>query len=416
MAADAIPEMWHFVEPASKLDALTSRVVAPEETERRLRLILPRIPVTRIADLTPLDRLGLPVYSATTPLARDLTTHMGKGLNAVSARVSALMEAVERVSAETAPATSLVRASFEELSKQPGSRPVDPQTFHLPSDSAYAPERPFFWMRGYDLLADRSVLLPADLALSPPCEGILRDVDTNGLASGNTHLEAVIHALSEVIERDVQSQLEFTALFADPEDPRPPASLVDLGSLPEQASRWIERLHSRGLEVILHETTGEIGVPVFRTLLMDTSYPAPGGELPRTFLGFGCALDAEAALLRSLSEAIQALLALIQGARDSFNVFLGSRRNASRRASLHSWLAAPSIRFSHTADRASSDLREDLAKLLERVSAAGFENVIAVDLTRPDWGVPAVRVRIPGISCFSVNRRRVDWRCLRYLL
>jgi len=57
-----------------------------------------------------------------------------------------------------------------------------------------------------------------------------------------------------------------------------------------------------------------------------------------------------------------------------------------------------------------------LAFLLEGLRAAGFERVIAVDLTRPDLDVPVVRVRVPGLSCFAVDRRRVGWRCLRHLL
>src|SRR5271168_1445741 len=86
---------WEFgLSP--KIVPSVSRVTSPEETERRVVPLLTRLPVTRIADLTPLDEIRLPVFTAVTPLARDLTTHMGKGTDATSARVSALMEAVER--------------------------------------------------------------------------------------------------------------------------------------------------------------------------------------------------------------------------------------------------------------------------------------------------------------------------------
>ena len=89
-----------------------SRITPPEETERRIVPLLARIPVTRIADLTPLDEIRLPVFTVVTPLAKDLTTHMGKGIDATSARVSALMEAVERISAETVPTAMTVHSSF----------------------------------------------------------------------------------------------------------------------------------------------------------------------------------------------------------------------------------------------------------------------------------------------------------------
>jgi len=41
---------------------------------------------------------------------------------------------------------------------------------------------------------------------------------------------------------------------------------------------------------------------------------------------------------------------------------------------------------------------------------------IAVDLTNADWGIPVVRVRIPRLSPYSVNMRRLGPRCFRHLL
>src|ERR1700739_205690 len=101
---------WEF-SSSQKIMPQASRVTPPEETERGVIPLLARLPVTRIADLTPLDEIRLPVFTAVTPLAKDLTTHMGKGTDATSARVSALMEAVERISAETAPTAMTNRSS-----------------------------------------------------------------------------------------------------------------------------------------------------------------------------------------------------------------------------------------------------------------------------------------------------------------
>ena len=103
-------------EPTHKVDRLASRVVPLEETVARVEAFLDAVPVTRISDLMALDELCLPVCCAVTPLARDLTTHLGKGPTPLAARVSALMEAVERVSAEDVPvAAPTVRASFIEM-------------------------------------------------------------------------------------------------------------------------------------------------------------------------------------------------------------------------------------------------------------------------------------------------------------
>lgn len=405
---------WSFA-PSPKLAAASSRTVLPAVTEERLRAAVRALPISRVSDLTPLDRVRLPVFSAVTPLARDLTTHLGKGVDAQSARVSALMEAVERVSAEAPPPGSTLRASFAELARR-GRRPVAPEILDLPSDTSYAPDCELTWMESWDLLSGEPVLLPADLVLSPPSEGVLREVDTNGLASGNTRLEAIVHALCEVIERDAQGQIEFLARFADPLDPRPWFPPVDLESLPKEASGWVARLRSQGFEVLIQDMTGDLGIPTFRTTLSDFSYPSPEGLITVSSLGWGTALHSGAALLRSLTEAVQTRVGFIQAARDALNRTQVGSRAATRGDHLRHLLPARSIPFAAIPSFATLDLREDLDLLLKRLSATGIRQVIVTDLTRRDLDIPVVRARVPGLTSFSVNHRRVGWRCLRHLL
>jgi len=403
---------WIF-SPSPKISPVSSRTVPPGETEARLGPVLGRVPVTRISDLTPLDPIRLPVFSAVTPLARDLTTHMGKGPDAVSARVSALMEAVERVSAETAPPGSTRQARFADLGE---TAAIDPESLDLPSDSLYSPEREITWIESFDLLAGRSVLLAADLALNPPREGVLQEVDTNGLASGNTRLEAVVHALSEVIERDAISQTELIAHFADPADLRPPGHEVAPATLPETARSWIERLLGAGLDVTVQDITTDLGVATFCATIIDYSFPSPAGPITLHSPGWGAAVNAEAAVLRAVTEAVQSRLGAVQRARDSFNVFRTGARRASRSERLRRLQASHRLPFGRTPSFESVDLRADLEHLLGCLASAGLDRVVATDLTRPDFGIPVVRVRVPGLACYSVNRRRIGWRCLRHLL
>ncbi len=85
--------------PYQKVSDLVPRVITAEATLRRVVPLAPLVPITRIADISPLDRLRIPVFCAVTPLALDLTTHLGKGARPADAKASAVMEAVERVSA-----------------------------------------------------------------------------------------------------------------------------------------------------------------------------------------------------------------------------------------------------------------------------------------------------------------------------
>ena len=408
-------DIWAF-SPSPKLSANSARTVPVAQTALRLDEVIGRIPVTRVADLTPLDYLRLPVFSAVTPLARDLTTHLGKGEDSASARVSALMEAVERVSAETPPLGAIRRASYVSLCRAGGVRPADPVQFDLPSDSSYSPEAEFDWIEAHDIANDFPLLLPVDLACSPPSEGILRQVDTNGLASGNTRLEAVVHALCEVIERDAISQHEFRTLFGEPTDPRPPATPIELDGLGGPVGYWIERIRAHGLEIVVHDITADIAVATFRAFLIDAAFPTLQGPIPARFPGFGTHPNAQLALLRAVTEAIQSRLAAIQGARDAFNVLPDTTRRSTRLERAREVGVRASRTLAATPSHAHDDLRDDLRYLLSALRDAGFGQVIAVDLTRDDLRLPVVRVRVPGLACFVVNRRRVGRRLLRYLV
>src|SRR4029079_741138 len=73
----------------------THRAAAPEATVARFTRHARALGITRIADITGLDYLGLPVFLPIRPNARALSVSQGKGLDAASARASAFMEAAE---------------------------------------------------------------------------------------------------------------------------------------------------------------------------------------------------------------------------------------------------------------------------------------------------------------------------------
>jgi ribosomal protein S12 methylthiotransferase accessory factor len=141
-----------------------------------------------------------------------------------------------------------------------------------------------------------------------------------------------------------------------------------------------------------------------------------------SFLGYGTHPNAAVALSRSLTEAVQSRLGTIQGARDSFNTGPTNPRRAARgervRAELRQRLRSRIglAAFDDVPSTNHGDVRDDLRWLLERLRASGVDRVIAVDLTRAEFAVPVVRVRVAGLSSYLTNRRRVNQRCLRHLL
>ena len=80
----------------------THRAIPPKQTIENVKGKLRRIGVTRIAEITHLDRLGIPIYSAIRPLAAEgaISIYAGKGATKHQAKASAMMEAFERYSAE----------------------------------------------------------------------------------------------------------------------------------------------------------------------------------------------------------------------------------------------------------------------------------------------------------------------------
>ncbi|MCK7501322.1 MAG: YcaO-like family protein [Comamonadaceae bacterium] len=76
---------------------------SPEETLRAgARPRLPAAGITRVADITNLDRIGIPVFSSIRPMADRgaISVYNGKGATPTEAKVSAMMEGLERYSAE----------------------------------------------------------------------------------------------------------------------------------------------------------------------------------------------------------------------------------------------------------------------------------------------------------------------------
>lgn len=73
----------------------THRSAAPTKTIARLLPYLSDMGITRIANVTGLDRIGIPVVMVTRPNSRSVSVSQGKGLDLDAAKASALMEAVE---------------------------------------------------------------------------------------------------------------------------------------------------------------------------------------------------------------------------------------------------------------------------------------------------------------------------------
>jgi ribosomal protein S12 methylthiotransferase accessory factor len=374
----------------------THRAAAPEATVERVGRLMPVLGITRVANVTGLDSVGIPVVMVCRPNSRSLAVSQGKGLTLTAARASGLMEAAEGYHAEriTLP---LKLASYNELRFTHAV--TDPAVLARLSTSAFHGDLRLLWIEGWDAVAGTAVWLPyesvhTDFTLPlPPGSGCF-PLTGNGLASGNHRLEAMSHALAEVIERDADALWE----IAGPEAWT--RTRLDLGSVDDPACcEVLDRLDGAGVSVAAWETTSDLGVAAFRCVILDRSVNPVRPLGPNQ--GTGCHPSRGVALLRALTEAVQSRLTGIAGSRDDLRRSrYAALQDLDALEVLQAGLAAPGPRrdFRDAPDWEGNTFEEDLLWMLGRLSAAGLHQVLAVDLTRPGLEIPVVRVVVPGLE------------------
>src|SRR5215217_3573792 len=115
------------------------RTLPPRETIRRVTPLMPIVGVTRVAEVTGLDRVGIPNFSTVRPRERGegLSYYNGKGSTPLAAKAGALMEAIERYSGESCdlPTYYCDRA---EMARRGAT--VDPTEIIAPQVAEYQPE------------------------------------------------------------------------------------------------------------------------------------------------------------------------------------------------------------------------------------------------------------------------------------
>jgi ribosomal protein S12 methylthiotransferase accessory factor len=254
------------------------------------------------------------------------------------------------------------------------------------------------WIESVDLLRGGGTWLPFECVHidcarpAHPGAGAF-SCSSNGLASGNNIWEASIHAITEVIEREGLHQ--FDALTADAQDVRK----IRLESIDDSGARSVLDLYERAeMDVAVWETTEHTGIPAFKCGIMART--GAKHERPGTFYGSGCHPSRDVAVCRALTEAAQSRLTLISGARDDmprslFETEANPERMAADRALFARGSAGRSFADSPSFD--TDDLEHDMRWLLSRLEAAGYGSALLVDLTLPAFGVPVVRVVIPGV-------------------
>jgi ribosomal protein S12 methylthiotransferase accessory factor len=376
----------------------TQRTAPPEQTLEMIRAAAPTVGLTRLADVTGLDRIGVPTVVGYRPNSPTLTVSGGKGFTTLAATVSAGMEAVEIWHAENL-LLEVIIESHDSLSERMQTLPV--HQLPLTSNSLFDAHRPEPWVMGWDLIGQQPVAIPyaivsmGNTTSFPTRRWMPFAAGSNGLSGGNHILEALAAALYEVVERD--------AIACSRATPDGLSRRVDLSSVSDPLVRsLIDRFDDAGVSAYLFDCTVDTAVPTYMAVVADRVDPAMG-----LYRGYGAHLDPSIAMIRALTEAAQARLLLIAGSRDDYftrdqrmNRFMGDGRR----------LQFDAIPATAVADRyesgATATFEDDVTVVLDRLTQAGLESVIVVDLTHPELQIPVVRVIVPGLEGYMFDYYR----------
>jgi ribosomal protein S12 methylthiotransferase accessory factor len=391
--------------PCPKAAGESRFFLLPDEAEAYARRIGQLIGVTRVSMIGELGDLGgIQVAQAARPgNAWSSSYGSGKSRTAAGAIVGSIMEETEKWAQEQfRPEENVLVGSYAGL--RSNGQLVDPATLDLPYDSVYHAEMQLYWHPCWDLLSCRKFYLPVDL-LEIRCRkhdicftrrGARKQLSTNGMGSGFSREEAILHGLCEYVERHAQRMAEL--LLSNPGGLGPhPYRFLDLNTASSAVQDIVGRLRNRAATVRVLDITSEIGIPTFFATITR--------ELRRSD-GYGAHPDPNTAIEMALLEAAQTIAGATAGGREDLSIHARSlgRHERPRPVSVHDawfWLDPDAVYkpLSEVIGFTSGDVYADLNWCLDRLRAAGVQHALVVDLTPP--GIePAtvVRVILPGME------------------
>ena len=389
----------------------THRVIAPKKTIEINEDKLKTAGITRVADITDLDRIGMPVFTAIRPTAEDgaISIYGGKGITKDHAKASAMMEGFERYSAEKQDSDETIIATADEIAEK--GNPVELKSLNLPQqfEKEDVNALQLEWSLTHDLISGKDYYVPSNAVFHPYTpESNIRSLfksNTNGLASGNILEEAILHGIFEVIERDAWSIFELT---------HKNYSQINLDSIEsELINDTIDKFESEGIKIKLMDFTADVKIPTIAASADDT-ITRDAGLLT---LGMGTHLDPEVAILRALTEVAQSRATQINGAReDTVRADFAREAGYERMKRINRFYfkqEETQIDLGDIENKSTTSINEDMEIVKNELVDNGISKILYTDLTRPELDVSVVRVIIPEMELYAIDPSRAGYRFLK---
>ncbi len=302
-----------------------------------------------------------------------------------AAKTSAAMEAIER-SVATNPACQLLVTSRQTL--QASGHATDTlESLLSPHAKPVSPSEDINWARAQHLLTGHEIWVPFDAVhLDRTVTSPRYWQSSDGLASGNTRDEAVLHGLLERVERDA-----LTLWHATPATKRYTSS-IDTNAIAEPTLRnALAKISHAGLDIVLFDITTDLRIPCI-VALMGPKNRANTRSIRHVDITYGAGASTSPAIaaIRAITEAAQSRITFIAGARDDLlpDVF-------SRHADLMTVAAlatCPSKKLTDLPILSAKSTELSLQLVLEQLYNCSIQDLYAVDLA-PEW-LPASVVKV----------------------
>jgi ribosomal protein S12 methylthiotransferase accessory factor len=369
------------------------KVRNPEETLRWVKGRLHKLRLNVLTETVRIDtgRLGIPVFIS---LCGDDATRltgtkkqMGKGATAAQSEASAVMELMERFSffafihqapfplrpyrdmgGQTIPPNLFGRAVYDDS--------TDPALVQ-----AFLQDCPLRWAPAFNLTHGRPQWVPIDWFY------LINEY--NGPAAGNTLEEAILQSLCEVVERHVGSIISHDCLATpviNPESLQDPAA-VEL----------VRKFQAQGIRLFLRDFSLDTGIPSVGALAYDPGTYPESSEIVFTA---GTTSDPEKSVCRALTEIAQ--LAGDFENRTSYRPTLPKYASMDEARYLMDGPGAL-VSIGGLPNLADDNLKVEIERCVGALAAIGME-VLVVDATHPELGVPTVYTIIPGAHFLDHTR------------
>ena len=395
----------------------TYRVKDPVDTYDSNEEKLRTAGITRITEITHLDRVKIPVFSSIRPTAQSggVSVYAGKGATVEQARASAMMEGFERYSAEKQDIDQ-EKISISAYNEIKNDSVLNPRDLLLPKsfENQNIEMQKLEWIEAEEIISESPILVPANAVFHPyipnreikPSAMSMFKGNTNGLASGNVIEEAVLHGIFEVVERDAWSIFELT---------KRNKKQIDLDTIEnETVNELVEKFTEQGIKIKLMDITADLKIPTIVASADDTVLK----DAALLTLGVGTHLNPEIAAIRALSEVAQSRATQIHGTRED-TVRADFMRKAGyenmKRTNKDYFVEEDEkINLSDIENKITGSIKRDIEVSIEEVQKAGLDKVIYYDLTREEIGVNVARVIIPKAELYCLDEERLGNRALEY--